>query len=212
MAQYTKDQLIQLIVNVANEWGLDPNLSVEQLRWESGNFNPIYVYGPKTSSANAMGVAQFIKATGARYGLHNTADFYNPDIEVPAWAAYMSDLLNMFGGRWDLALAGYNSGEHRAVYRQALADGQSVLNYNILAEPRKYVTNILQNAGYNSTDMPINGAGIQETPDTSGADQTVYVDDAGNTFVPDPSADPAAEPEKKTMEFRCSWLSLPQFT
>lgn len=209
MAQYTTDQLIGLIVDTANEWGLDPNLSVEQLRWESGNFNPKYVYGPGTSSAGAMGVAQFIRATGSRYGLNNTGDFYNPDVELPAWAAYMSDLLTMFNGRWDLALAGYNSGEHRAVYQQALADGQSVLDYNILAEPRKYVTNILQNAGYNATDIPINGAASAVVTDTAVlSDNTLYVDDAGNTYVPDSTA----EPEKKTILSCPFWRFYLQFT
>lgn len=161
MAQYTTDQLIQLIIDTANDYGLDPDLSVAQLAWESGNFNSYYVYGPGASSAGAMGVAQFIPATGNRYGLYSTADFFNPDIELQAWAKYMTDLLNMFGGRWDLALAGYNSGEHLSVYQQALNDGQPVLNYSILPEPRKYVTNILQNAGYSAYDMPINGSTTQ---------------------------------------------------
>ncbi len=182
---YTTDQLISLIQNTAAAYGIDPGIAVAQLAWESGNFNSYYVYGPGTSTARAMGIAQFISATGNTYGLKTTADFYNPDKAVPAWAKYMSHLLSVFGGRYDLALAGYNTGEGRAALKQALANGDTVLNYGIYAETRNYVSRILQNAGYNATDIPLQDGEV--IPDSSGGaidDSGLPLDDAsGNDTI-----------------------------
>ncbi len=41
----------------------------------------------------------------------------------------MRHLLGVFGGRWDLALAGYNGGENRQVLRTALASGKPLTSF-----------------------------------------------------------------------------------
>jgi len=51
---------------------------------------------------------QFMPDTAARYGLTNPHD---PEAAIDAAARYLRDLLQKFGGRIDLALAAYNSGE-----------------------------------------------------------------------------------------------------
>lgn len=165
MGQYSTNQLISMIQQSAYAWGIDPNTGVEQLRWESGGFNPVYVYGPKTSSAGAMGIAQFIPSTGHAYGLISTSDFYNPDKAIPAWAHLMSDLLNSLDGRYDLALAGYNWGPSHSQIRSALSSGNSIMNYGIPAQTRTYITNIFSNAGYDPYAIPtVGNISVTQTP------------------------------------------------
>lgn len=91
-----------IVIQYADAYGLDRDWSVEQIRAES-NGNPNAV-----SSANAQGIAQFIPDTAARFGLTNPFDIYQ---SLDAWGQYMTYLLNMFGGDYLSALAGYNAGE-----------------------------------------------------------------------------------------------------
>lgn len=77
---------------------------------ESG-FNP-----RAYSHAGARGLWQFIPATGRRYGLRSTDDFYDVTRATAAAADYLRDLISIFGpNSFLLALAGYNSGELRVM-------------------------------------------------------------------------------------------------
>jgi len=58
------------------------------------------------STAGAQGIAQFMPATAAAYGLH---DPFDPEAAIDAQAHLMSDLLRRFGSI-ELALAAYNAG------------------------------------------------------------------------------------------------------
>lgn len=60
------------------------------------------------SPKGARGPMQFMPDTAARYRLMNPHD---PKAAIDAGARYLRDLLLRFGGRVDLALAAYNSGE-----------------------------------------------------------------------------------------------------
>lgn len=136
-------ELIGLINSAALQYGIDPNIAVAQLDRESVHFSPHYVYGPGRSPAGAQGLAQFMPGTWTQYG---NGSPYDPVAALQAWGRYMSHLLSIFGGRYDLALAGYNWGENRAALRQALSTGQSVLSHSIPSETRKYVQAILNAA------------------------------------------------------------------
>ena len=86
------------------------------------------------SPASALGIWQFIPATGRRYGLAVTAwwdERRNPEASTAAALAYLKDLHARFGS-WPLALAGYNAGEGRV--EGALAQ-QGVSSYYQLALP-----------------------------------------------------------------------------
>ena len=60
------------------------------------------------SPRDARGPMQFMPETARRYGLK---DPYDPKTAIDAAAHYLQDLLGRFGGRLDLVLAAYNSGE-----------------------------------------------------------------------------------------------------
>jgi soluble lytic murein transglycosylase-like protein len=85
----------------AARWNVSASLLAAQLLAES-NFNPYAV-----SAAGAAGIAQFMPATAASYGLR---DPFNAGAAIDAQAHLMSDLLERFGGAVPLALAAYNAG------------------------------------------------------------------------------------------------------
>jgi D-alanyl-D-alanine dipeptidase len=89
------------LLAAAMKWGVSAALLAAQLMAESG-FDPGAV-----SSAGAQGIAQFMPATAASYGLR---DPFDPIQAINAQAHLMSDLLKQFGGKPALALAAYNAG------------------------------------------------------------------------------------------------------
>ncbi len=88
------------LLRAAARWNVSAALLAAQLMAES-NFNPFAV-----SPAGAEGIAQFIPATAAAYGLENPFD---PEEAINAQAHLMSDLIRQLGSP-QLALAAYNAG------------------------------------------------------------------------------------------------------
>ncbi len=88
------------ILAAAMRWSVSAALLAAQLYAESG-FDP-----NAGSPAGARGIAQFMPATAAQYGLR---DPFDPEAAIMAQAHLMSDLLKQFGSP-ALALAAYNAG------------------------------------------------------------------------------------------------------
>jgi soluble lytic murein transglycosylase-like protein len=87
---------------VAAQYGIDPDIAERQIKAESS-------FNPRASSGVAHGLAQFTPGTWATYG--RGGDIYDGEASLQAWGRYMSHLLDVFGGDYRLALAGYHAGE-----------------------------------------------------------------------------------------------------
>src|SRR2546421_3006572 len=106
-------------------------------------------WGPqRVSWAGASGLWQFVRSSGAQYGLKQTAwvDERN-GIEKPtaASARYLKDLARRYNGDWLLAMAAYNTGAlnvDRGISRAGEANYWKIYPY-IAQETRNYVPNIL---------------------------------------------------------------------
>lgn len=145
----------ELVSDVARRHALDPLLVHAVVAAESG-YRPAVV-----SSKGAVGLMQVTRATGARFG--KTA-LDEPRDNLEAGSAYLSWLMQYFGGRLDLALAGYNAGEG-AVTRY----GNVVPPY---AETQTYVRRVLahytslraQDAGALPPDVVRTAAAVASPP------------------------------------------------
>lgn len=130
------------------QYGIDPNLLLEQGRQESVNFKPSVIFAGRENYAGAGGIAQFLKDTAKRFGL-TAQDRFNPEKAIEAQAKYMRFLLDMFNNDVPLALAGYNAGEGRA--QKALTGFKETRNYVAT------ITGKLQQAGVNIATAGLGG-------------------------------------------------------
>jgi soluble lytic murein transglycosylase-like protein len=98
------------------------------------------------SPKGAVGLMQLIPPTAERYGVRADKNsviqkkLTDPAINIRAGARYLSDLIRLFPGQLELALAAYNAGEG-AVQRA----GNKVPNY---PETRNYVKTVMQLYGH----------------------------------------------------------------
>lgn len=106
--------------------GLDVALLHAVIAVESGH------NATAVSPKGARGLMQLMPATARRYGVR---DLFEPAQNLRGGSAYLRDLLIMFDGNFDLALAAYNAGEG-AVLRH----GRQIPPY---AETQHYVPRVL---------------------------------------------------------------------
>ncbi len=99
-------KLVPIIDNAAKSYGVDPRLIHAVIRAESG-YNERAV-----SNKGAVGLMQIIPSTGEMLGVKNLHD---PVENIFGGTRYLSQLLKMFNGNMELALAGYNAGENAVI-------------------------------------------------------------------------------------------------
>jgi soluble lytic murein transglycosylase-like protein len=99
-------KLVPVIDNAARTHGVDPKLVHAVIRAESG-------YNERAqSNKGALGLMQLIPATAERMGVKNPFD---PVENIFGGTRYLSQLIRMFNGNIELALAGYNAGENAVI-------------------------------------------------------------------------------------------------
>lgn len=125
-----------LLESAAQRNDLDPALVTAIAAAESA-FRPDAI-----SHKGAVGLMQVMPATAARYGVsapnpqQASALLQNPDVNVQVGTRYLADLLRMFDGELELAVAAYNAGEG-AVLRH----GRRIPPY---PETQQYVTRVMR--------------------------------------------------------------------
>ena len=119
-----------LIRYYGNQNGVDPYLIFCLMSQESKFSNSA------TSPKGAQGLMQLMPGTAARYGVTNPYDMAQ---SIMGGTRYLKDLLKMFNGRVDLALAGYNAGENAVIKH-----GYTIPPYD---ETRNYVKLIIKRYG-----------------------------------------------------------------
>lgn len=99
-------------------------------------------FNPKAvSPKGAVGLMQIMPATARRYGVQSEpgstieSKLTDPEINIRTGTRYLADLLRMFGGETELAVAAYNAGEG-AVMRA----GNRIPNYK---ETKAYVKKVM---------------------------------------------------------------------
>ncbi|MEP6965353.1 MAG: lytic transglycosylase domain-containing protein [Polaromonas sp.] len=139
-----------LLREASQTHGIDYELLQAVIATESG-FNAQAV-----SPKGAVGLMQLIPPTAERYGVKAEKDLpiqkklTDPRVNIAAGSRYLRDLIKLFPGQLELAVAAYNAGEG-AVQRA----GNRIPNY---PETQNYVKNVMQL--YNRLKLPaIGGTG-----------------------------------------------------
>jgi hypothetical protein len=125
-SQEDMQKYAHIIQTASKAYGVDASLVHAVISAES-MYNPNAV-----SRTGAMGLMQLMPDTARRYGVQNMMD---PAENIHGGVRYLRDLLDLFKGRLDLAIAAYNAGEN-AVIRS----GRKIPPY---AETRHYVPKVL---------------------------------------------------------------------
>lgn len=123
-----------LIESASRTHGVDANLVHAVITAESG-------YNARAlSKAGAQGLMQLMPDTARRYGVQNSWD---PAQNINGGVAYLKDLLQMFEGNLELAVAAYNAGENAVIrYGRKIPPYAETVHYvpKVLGFYRKFQT------------------------------------------------------------------------
>jgi soluble lytic murein transglycosylase-like protein len=123
-----------IIDTASRAHGVDAALIHAVISAESG-YNPAAL-----SKAGARGLMQLMPDTAKRYGVRNIMD---PVENIYAGVRYLRDLLLMFNGNLELAIAAYNAGENAVIrYGNKIPPYAETLQYvpKVLGFYRKFQT------------------------------------------------------------------------
>jgi soluble lytic murein transglycosylase-like protein len=131
-SQATIQRFSNIIDAAAQLHGVDSALVHAVISAESG-YNP-----GALSKAGARGLMQLMPATAQRYGVQNIMD---PSENIHGGTKYLKDLLEMFQGNMELAVAAYNAGENAVIrYGHKVPPYAETVNYvpKVLGFYRKF--------------------------------------------------------------------------
>lgn len=131
----------------SERWELDPYLVAGLIRQESA------FVARTRSSVGARGLMQIMPATGRALARLEGATFrtsrlYDPTVSIRFGTRYLRQLLDEFGDRPELALAGYNAGPHRVrswTERDYTVPEERFIEEIPFTETRNYVKLVLRN-------------------------------------------------------------------
>ena len=119
--QATIQRYAGIIEAAAQTHGVDSALVHAVISAESG-YNATAL-----SKAGARGLMQLMPATAQRYGVQNIMD---PQENIHGGVKYRKDLLRMFSGNMELAVAAYNAGENAVIrYGNKIPPYAETVNY-----------------------------------------------------------------------------------
>jgi len=98
----------QQVENAAKQHEVDPALVHAVITAES-NYNPKAV-----SNKGAIGLMQIMPDTGRRFGAR-ARDLYKPAQNIAVGVKYLAELIELFDGDIELAIASYNAGENSVI-------------------------------------------------------------------------------------------------
>ncbi len=135
---------MEAVLREAEAFSLDPNLVWAVMREES-HFRPAVA-----SRAGAMGLMQIMPATGKGIAASLKVEFaekdlLDPEINIRFGAFYLRNMLNMFDGDLDKALAAYNGGGGNVRRWSAGGTGSTAAGFPTAIpffETRQYITKV----------------------------------------------------------------------
>lgn len=122
----TMEYVESCILDASKKYGIDSGLIRAVIKYESG-FNPTAV-----SSAGAEGLMQLMPETARMLGVQNSFDIKQ---NIDGGTCFLRDMLELFNGDLELALAAYNAGP------------ATVRKYGGIPpyeETKKYIENVLK--------------------------------------------------------------------
>jgi hypothetical protein len=144
----TKGSFKEFINESAKKYNVDERILFNLIKTESG-FNNAAV-----SPKGAKGLAQFMPDTAQQYGV----DVTDPRSSTLGAGHYLSDLLKMFGGDYQKALAGYNWGQGN-VMKSIKTYGNDWLSHAPM-ETQKYVASTMSIGNVTINTQATDASGI----------------------------------------------------
>ena len=117
----TKSKYDALIINLSNEYGVEPALVKAIIHIESA------FRADAVSRAGAMGLMQLMPATARIYNLNN--NFFEPRKNMHAGIAHLKYLLERYDDNTTLSLAAYNAGEGAVARYKGIPPYEETQNY-----------------------------------------------------------------------------------
>jgi len=114
------NKIINSIEKAAVQYGVDPRLAIAVAKSESG------LAANAVSSAGAIGIMQLMPETASAMGVK---DIYDVQQNISGGVRYLRQMLDLFGGDTDKAIAAYNAGPNAVAQYGSIPPFKETQNY-----------------------------------------------------------------------------------